>query len=146
LQQGVTPGAAAPQGAPAPAAPPASAPAPTGAGQRTEIQLGQTIRGRLAAGDAVSFDTTYIDTYVYRGRQGDRINIIMMSPDFGSYLLFGKEPAAGTRFSSLEHTGATAGREAKITVTVPDDGTYWIQANEFDRSEGSYVLTLEAAR
>ena len=143
LQQGITPGAAAPQSAPTQAASPSPAP---GGGQRAEIQLGQTIRGRLGAGDAVSFDTTYIDTYVFRGRRGDKINIIMISPDFGSYLLFGKEPTGSARFSSLEHTGAAAGREAKITVTVPDDGTYWIQANQFDRADGSYVLTLEAAR
>jgi hypothetical protein len=141
LQQGLTPGASAPQSTPSQSA----SSAPSG-GQRAEIQLGQTIRGRLGAGDAVSFDTTYIDTYVFRGRRGDRINIIMISPDFGSYLLFGKEPASGNSFSSMEHVGATNGREAKITVTVPDDGTYWIQANQFDRADGSYVLTLESAR
>jgi len=142
LQQGLTPGVAAPQGAP-PSGAGAAAPS---AGRMPEIQMGQTIRGQLAAGDAVSFDTTYIDTYVYRGKRGERINIIMMSPDFGSYLLFGREPSGGARFSSLEHVGAGAGREAKITVTVPDDGTYWIQANEFKPSEGSYVLTIEPAR
>lgn len=146
LQQGLTPGAAASPAAPAPsptAAPVAAAPS---GGRMPEIQTGQTIRGRLAAGDAISFDTTYIDTYVYHGKRGERINIIMMSPDFGSYLLFGAEPSNGTRFSSMEHTGASAGREAKITVTVPADGTYWVQANEFDRSEGAYVLTIEPAR
>lgn len=146
LQQGLTPGAAA---SPTPSsagqsAPPVAA-APSGA-RAAEIQIGQTIRGQLAAGDPLSFDTTYIDTYVYRGHRGERINIIMMSPDFGSYLLFGRQPSGGERFSSMEHTGASAGREAKISVTVPDDGVYWIQANEFDRTEGSYVLTIEAAR
>ncbi len=147
LQQGLTPGVAAPQGASsaAPAAPAPAAAAPA-AGRMAEIQMGQTIRGRLAAGDALSFDTTYIDTYVYRGKRGERIDIIMMSPDFGSYLLFGPEPARNAAFSSSEHVGASAGREAKITATVPDDGTYWIQANEFTRSEGSYVLTVEPAR
>lgn len=146
LQQGLTPGVAS---SPAPstsvaAAPPVAA-APSG-GRLAEIQAGQTIRGQLTAGDPVSFDTTYIDTYVYRGKQGEKINIIMMSPDFGSYLLFGRQPSEGVRFSSLEHTGASAGREAKISVTVPEDGLYWIQANEFDRSVGSYVLTIEAVR
>ncbi len=114
--------------------------------QRAEIQIGQTIRGRLATGDALSFDTTYIDTYVFRGHGGDHVDIIMMSPDFGSYLLFGGEPADGASFSSMEHAGASAGRETRITVTVPKDGIYWIQANQFDRAEGSYVLTVEPAR
>lgn len=68
------------------------------------------------------------------------------SPGVGSYVLFGKAPAPGATFSSIGTKGAVRGAEAKLVVTVPEDGDYWIRANCFDKTTGSYVLTVEASR
>lgn len=146
LQQGITPGASNAGGGPAPRpgpATPASAPA---AGARAPIQIGQTVRGELTAADEFNFDSTYVDTYVFRGSRGQRVDIIMMSPAFGSYVLFGRAPAPGVTFSSIETKGATRGAEARMSVIVPDDGEFWVRANSFGKVTGSYVLSLEASR
>jgi hypothetical protein len=140
LQQGITPGqASAGGGAPAPPRPAAGPP-------RVPIQVGQTVRGELTPADEFNFDSTYVDTYVVRGTRGQRLDIIMMSPAFGSYVLFGRAPAPGVTFSSIETKGAVRGAEARMTVTVPDDGEYWVRANSFGKTTGSYVLSLEASR
>lgn len=144
LQQGVTPGASNAGGGPAPRPGPA-APAPA-AGARVPIQVGQTVRGELTAADEFNFDSTYVDTYVFRGSRGQRVDIIMMSPAFGSYVLFGRAPAPGVTFSSIETKGATRGAEARMSVTVPDDGEYWVRANSFGKVTGSYVLSVESSR
>jgi len=147
LQQGIVPGASNSGGAPPRPSQPAPAPAPApAAGARVAIQIGQTVRGELTASDEFNFDSTYVDTYVFRGTRGQRLDIIMMSPAFGSYVLFGRAPAPGVTFSSIDTKGATRGGEARMTVTVPEDGEYWVRANSFGKTTGSYVLSVEASR
>ncbi len=144
LQQGITPGASNAGGGPTPRP---SQPATTAAaGARVPIQVGQTVRGELTAADEFNFDSTYVDTYVFRGSRGQRVDIIMMSPAFGSYVLFGRAPAPGVTFSSIETKGASRGAEARMSVTVPDDGEYWVRANSFGKVTGSYVLSVESSR
>lgn len=142
LQQGLAPGVSNAPNAAAPAQP---SPAPRVA-NRTPIQFGQTVRGELSASDEFNFDSTYVDTYVFQGKRGQQVTILMMSPSFGSYVLFGKPAAPGATFSSIETKGAVRGAEARLVVAIPEDGDYWIRANSFEKTTGSYVLTLEAAR
>jgi hypothetical protein len=104
------------------------------------------VRGELTPADEFNFDSTYVDTYVFRGSRGQRVDIIMMSPAFGSYVLYGRAPAPGVTFSSIETKGATRGAEARMSVTVPDDGEYWVRANSFGKVTGSYVLSVESSR
>lgn len=142
LQQGLAPGLS---NAPNSAAPSQPAPSPR-VGNRVPIQFGQTVRGELTASDEFNFDSTYVDTYVFHGKRGQQVTILMMSPSFGSYVLYGKPAAPGATFSSIETKGAVRGAEAKLVVTIPEDGDYWIRANSFEKTTGSYVLTLEAGR
>jgi len=145
LQQGLTPGASN-SAAPAPAQPAAQPVPRPSSGNRPSIQVGQTVRGELSTSDEFNFDSTYVDTYVIAGRRGQQLNILMLSPSFGSYVLFGRVPAPGAAFSSIETKGAVRGAEAKLVVTLPEDGDFWIRANSFEKTTGSYVLTVEAGR
>ncbi len=144
LQQGITPGASNAGGGPAPR--PSQPVPPPAARARVPIQIGQTVRGELTAADEFNFDSTYVDTYVVQGTRGQRMDIIMMSPAFGSYVLFGRAPAPGVSFSSIETKGASRGAEARMSVTLPDDGEYWVRANSFGKVTGSYVISVESGR
>lgn len=114
--------------------------------RRDKIEPNQTIRGELNDRDELNFDTTYVDTYVYEGKRGDELTVFMMSPDFGSYVLVGKAVRNPEEFSSIETKGATRGSEAELHVTLPEDGRYWIRANSFEHTTGSYTLTLKRRR
>jgi hypothetical protein len=114
--------------------------------RRDRIEAGQTVRGELSETDEFNFDTTYVDTYVYEGKRGEVLEIYMMSPSFGSYVLFGKAVRDPATFSSIDTKGATRGAEAQLVVTVPEDGRYWIRANSFEKTTGSYTLTVKRRR
>lgn len=114
--------------------------------RREQIRAGDTVRGELSESDEFNFDTTYVDTYVYKGKRGEQLTILMLSPSFGSYVLFGKAVGDPEAFSSLDSKGAVRGAEAELVVTVPEDGDYWIRANSFEKTLGSYVLTVKSRR
>ncbi len=125
-----------------------SAPAPEAASTRSSvvpIQPGQTVRGDLSRSDELNFDNTYVDTYGFHGRRGQKVKVLMLSPDYGSYVLVGKAPASGVgrEFSSIETEGAMPGKEAQLEITLPEEGDYWIRANSFGVNTGSYVLTFQ---
>jgi hypothetical protein len=112
--------------------------------QPRAISLGQNASGTLAETDAVlDDDDTFYDTWTITGRKGQRLLVDMGSEAFDAYLSFGR--MENGEFSSIA-TNDDVGREntdARIRVTLPEDGQYVIRANSVGAgATGPYTLVV----
>jgi hypothetical protein len=114
-----------------PAAPP---------GRVVEARLGETVTGRLEAGDSTLGDSSYADIFLYRPAASGRVMIQLRSSDFDAYLVL--QDADGHALASDDDGGS--GTDAQLTYEVEAGKTYRIVANSYgdERSTGLYRLTL----
>ncbi len=110
------------------------------------IRIGQSVAGELAETDAVQVDDeTYYDIWTIEAREGQRLVATMQSDAFDAYLWFGTTDESG-EFDVLGSTddGDVAGdsTDARLRVTVPEDGIYQIHANSLSIATGTYQLTV----
>ncbi len=115
----------------------------TSARAQTPISAGQTITGRLEAGDAKLEDDTYFDFFAYQGQPGDRLVITMRSADFDTFLSGG--PLNGSDLDVQDYDDDSAGgTDSRMEVIVGPSGRYGIRANSiFEDETGAYTLTVE---
>jgi len=107
------------------------------------IAIGQTVTGRLVAGDFVRPDGSYADSYVYQGRAGERITVTQRSRDFDSWVVV-DDPRSATWQEYDDDSGGNL--DAELTVTLPRDGPYLIVANSVAaEATGSYTMSLRSA-
>lgn len=129
----------------APAAPgaPAAGPggSPTDSYPGEEVRVGQPLSGKLEASDRTTSDGTAYDDWVYRGRAGERLTIIMRSGSLDTYLRFGR--VVNDRFSQIEtDDDGAGGTDSRCDVTLPAAGLYVIRANTLFAGFGDYVLEV----
>ena len=114
----------------------------------TPIRRGQTVSGTLREGDPQLDDGRWHDVYSYTGRAGERIRISMTSDEFDTVLILGR--VVEGEFRELETNDDADdgdGTDSRITIELPEDGRYVIQATSFRaRTEGAYRLTVGAQR
>ena len=124
-----------------------SAGAPRGdsrAGGNT-IRAGESVNGRLEAGDAKMSDQSFVDTYLYQGQPGEQILVTLASGDFDAYLRGGRMQGGSFVAVDSDDDGA-GGTNSRLQVTVDASGTYAIQANSLRaNTTGSYTLRVESA-
>ncbi|HVH13612.1 MAG TPA: caspase domain-containing protein [Longimicrobium sp.] len=114
------------------------------AGGSTRITSGQRVTGTLARTDPMLGDSSYVDTYTYQGRQGERVRIAMTSSAFDTYLSIGE--IVDGRYNELERNDDADGTNSVIEVVLPRPGTYQIRANSFLKHQtGSYTLEIRPA-
>ncbi len=131
----VTPIAQATQPAAATVEPTNPVPAP---GQVGQIAVGQTMRGRLEAGDQVmGSDSTYADVWQLQGSAGQTIAIELRSSEFDTYL----QLLDGTGKVLAESAGHP---NSGLAFQLPASGTYQIVVNNngTQRSTGNYTLSV----
>jgi len=132
-----------PIGTPTPLAQPAapSAVAPTNAipapGSVAQIMAGQSVQGRLEAGDQVMGDSTYADIWQLQGTSGQNISIELQSNDFPTYLQL-LDGAGHVLAESAGHPNSG------LAYTLQAAGTYQIVVNSNgpQRHTGLYTLTV----
>jgi hypothetical protein len=114
----------------------------------TPIRRGQTVTGALRTGDPELEDGRWHDAYAYTGRAGERIRISLASDEFDTVLMLGR--VVDGEFHELESNDDADdgdGTDSRITIELPEDGRYVIQATSFRaRTEGAYRLTVGAPR
>ncbi len=121
----------------------------TGTGQAVAaggvIRAGQNVSGRLDTSDPRLPDNSHYDSYVYEGTPGEQILITLTSPEFDTYLRWGR--GQGSQFQLLgTDDDAGGGTNARMQVTVDASGTYTIQANSLAaNTTGAYTLSVERA-
>jgi plastocyanin len=118
--------------------------APTPAAVATPIRVGQTVSGALAASDPKMGDGSYFDHFSFSGRRGERVEVVMRSTAFDAHLSVGQ--LNGTDLNVLESDDDGAGgSDARVRLTLPEDGEYVIRANSLEGGEtGAYTVALRA--
>lgn len=108
--------------------------------QETDLPLnGQVLQASLKNGDRTLPNNSYFHTYVFEGKAGQQITIEMDSQQIDPHLyllLPAKEKliAANDDISPKDFN-------ARLTVTLPEDGVYYLLANTFEAGEsGTYSL------
>lgn len=121
------------------------APVPTTAAP-VALRYGQSVDGSLAETDAVlEDDESYYDTYTFQGRAGQRIEIVMRSTDFDTYLAVGRMDAGELQVEQTDDDSGEgeSGTDSRIRLRLEEDGEYTIRANSLGGGEtGAYSLTL----
>ncbi len=134
-------------GAAAPAEVAVEAPAGGGAlvsatpGAHMPLVLGQELRGQLGPGDERIDDSSYADIWVYQGRRGETLTMVQRSTEVNSYLTFGPVVNGHWQWWKSDNDGA-GGKDAKLVVTLPSDGEYWVRPNALFAGEGAYTLLV----
>lgn len=120
----------------------AQSPAPDSAGARV-IAIGRAAVGSLSKGDAMSADSTYVQSWTLRGQAGQTITIDLSSPEFDAYVMLRGPGITGSRDYSDDDSGGTC--NARLTVTFPQTGDYEIIVNTAGKLEtGAFTLTVGA--
>ena len=108
--------------------------------QEQDLPLnGQFIQAALKKGDRTFPNNSYYHIYVFEGKVGQQVSIEMDSKEIDShlYLLL---PAKETLVGENDDI-SPKDFNAKLTVTLPEDGIYYLLANTFEGGEsGSYRL------
>lgn len=105
---------------------------------------GEITRGSLASSDLRSDRGSYYDAYTFQGRRGETVIVQMESRDFDTYLHLGTMRRGGTWRELAYDDDGGDGRNSRIQLTLPDDGTYVVRASSLSRSTGQYTLTLSS--
>ncbi|HYH80750.1 MAG TPA: S1C family serine protease [Longimicrobium sp.] len=112
-------------------------------GSLPRIRPGVALSGRLTTSDYQITDGSYADGYVYQGRAGERITVILRSSDLDAYLVV-DEPNGPLRETDDDGAGGT---DSRITLTLPRSGPYIIVANSVGSpNTGRYTIQLTGGR
>jgi len=109
--------------------------------KRIELN-GPEISDILKQGDKVlPFDNSFYHVYAFTGKAGQQVTIEMNSKEVDSYLILLTED--GSELAQDDDSGGE--KDAKISITLPTDGTYILLVNSYEAGEsGSYRLKLKA--
>lgn len=112
-------------------------------GRARGVTLGETANGILTQSDGRAFDGGFVDYYAFAGRAGQRVTFDLGSSEIDTtlsvYLPDGREEA-NDDFRAID------GTDSRLSITLPQDGTYHIAASGFSPGEsGRYSLTLREA-
>jgi serine protease Do len=106
----------------------------------TDLPLnGQILQASLKNGDRTLPNNSYFHTYVFEGKAGQQITIEMDSDQIDShlYLLL----PAKERLIAENDDISPKNFNSRLTVTLPENGIYYLLANTFEAGEsGSYSL------
>jgi S1-C subfamily serine protease len=114
-----------------------------GGKEAQRIALDSAVEGKLDRTSGVlPSDSSYFDAYTFDGKAGQTVVIEMNSSELDSYLIL--LSSDGTDIAQDDDGGG--GRNSKVEVSLPADGTYTILANSRGTGEiGSYNLRVAAA-
>lgn len=108
------------------------------------LTLGRTVNAALDDRSPVRSDETPFQGYVFDGRRGETVQIDMEAAGFDAFLTVG---SAGTDSILGNDDDGGDGTNARLTVTLPQDGRYVVMANSVGKdARGAFTLRLSAGR
>jgi len=103
------------------------------------IAVGDTVEGQLTESDGKGESGAPADAWRFDGQAGQRIRIDMMSDDFDTYLELFDENRVSL---DEDDDGGPEGANSRITFTLPETGSYIIEARAFSDGTGDYSLSI----
>lgn len=105
--------------------------------------LGDSVSGELAEGDSRSDEDGLFDRYELDLAEGARIEIVMRSDAFDTFLIAGRVGADGFEAIASDDDGLGEGLNSRLRFTAAEPGRYEIRARGFAAmGEGAYTLTF----
>lgn len=104
------------------------------------ILNGTRIQEQLSSNSPVLPDQSYYHLYSFAGKGGQEVIIEMKSDEFDPYLIL----LGPNQREISQNDDEGGGKNARIVITLPVDGTYTIVANSYEaKEEGNYQLELK---
>ena len=106
------------------------------------LAFGSPIQGEISETDPVDGDDRGYDAFAFSGAAGQRVQAIMRSGDFDTYLQIGH---AGSEFEPIasDDDGLGEGTDSRLSFTLPADGDYVLRALPLTTDgKGLYALEL----
>ena len=106
------------------------------------LAFGATVEGAIDDEDPRDTDGRGYDSYRFSGDEGQRVQVIMRSGDFDTYLQVG---TAEGEFASLaaDDDGLGQGTDSRLNFTLPETGDYVLRASPLgSESDGLYSIEL----
>ncbi len=114
-------------------------------GGQGELRLGQSVQGALMQGDRRLDGGEYVDTFLYRGRRGEQLDLGLSSSEFDAYVAI-EGPNGFSAFNDDDPSG-DGGRDSRLLVTLPSDGEYRVHATSYAAGEtGAFRLSARPGR
>lgn len=105
------------------------------------IAFGASLQGEIGEGDPRDDDDRGYDAFTFSGREGQRIQAVMRSGDFDTYLQIGKADGEFTALAD-DDDGLMEGTDSRLNFTLPEDGDYVLRALPLG-SDGKGLYALE---
>ena len=111
----------------------------------TAIRAGEIRVGELDAGDDFTDDMSFYELFTFEARAGDRVGASMRSSQFDAYLEIGHWDGTALASIGSNDDGFQDGTsDARLALTLPDDGTYAIRATSLGPQQaGQFTIALE---
>lgn len=105
------------------------------------LPFGSPIQGEISEADSTDSEDRGFDAFTFSGTAGQRVQAIMRSGDFDTYLQIGR---AGAEFSPLasDDDGLGEGTDSRLSFTLPETGDYVLRALPLG-SDGKGLYALE---
>lgn len=106
------------------------------------LAFGSPIQGEIAGTDPTDGEDRGYDAFAFSGAAGQRVQAIMRSGDFDTYVQIGR---AGPEFEPLasDDDGLGEGTDSRLSYTLPEDGDYVLRVSPLgSEGEGLYALEL----
>ncbi|WP_309627678.1 PPC domain-containing protein [Brevundimonas sp.] len=106
------------------------------------LTFGATVQGEIVAEDPRDDEGRGFDAYTLSGTAGNRIQLIMRSGDFDTYLQIGS-PEGDFYVMASDDDGLGEGTDSRLNYIVPNDGEFIVRASPLSAdADGLYSLEL----
>ncbi len=106
------------------------------------LAFGATLQGEIAEDDPKDDSDRGYDTYAFSGAEGQRVQIVMRSGDFDTFLRVGTAEGEFEELAS-DDDGLGEGTDSRLNFTLPSTGDYVLRASPLGGdSDGLYSIEL----
>jgi len=105
------------------------------------LAFGSTLQGEIGESDPTDSEDRNYDAYMITGQAGQRIQAMMRSGDFDTFLRIGRSGGDFVELAS-DDDGLREGTDSRLNFTLPEDGDYVLRALPLG-TEGKGLYSLE---
>jgi len=106
------------------------------------LTFGATVQGEIVEADPRDDENRGFDAYTFTGTAGNRVQLIMRSGDFDTYLQIGS-PEGDFYAMASDDDGLGEGTDSRLNYILPSDGEFIVRASPlYADADGLYSLEL----